>query len=91
MKVREKNRGERKKMEKFPVVDMGKLNTEEKTSTMEMIKDACENWSFFEVLYKAKLATHICILSTIPLFSCPLPKHLKDFPLHIYIYVTFFP
>ncbi|XP_004507658.2 1-aminocyclopropane-1-carboxylate oxidase-like [Cicer arietinum] len=50
MKVREKNRGERKKMEKFPVVDMGKLNTEEKTSTMEMIKDACENWSFFELV-----------------------------------------
>lgn len=37
-------------MEKFPVVDMGKLNTEEKASTMNMIKDACENWGFFQVL-----------------------------------------
>jgi len=37
-------------MENFPVVDMGKLNTEERKATMEMIKDACENWGFFEVL-----------------------------------------
>lgn len=37
-------------MEHFPIVDMGKLNTEERTSTMELIKDACENWGFFEVL-----------------------------------------
>jgi len=37
-------------MENFPVVDMGKLNTEERKTTMEMIKDACENWGFFEVL-----------------------------------------
>jgi hypothetical protein len=36
-------------MEKFPVVDMKNLNTEEKASTMEIIKDACENWGFFEV------------------------------------------
>ncbi|CAI8590587.1 unnamed protein product [Vicia faba] len=35
-------------MENFPIVDMGKLNTEERTSTMELIKDACENWGFFE-------------------------------------------
>lgn len=35
-------------MENFPVVDMGKLNTEERKATMEMIKDACENWGFFE-------------------------------------------
>lgn len=56
-------------MEKFPVVDMKNLNTEEKASTMEIIKDACENWGFFEVhfllwdffdvLYDAKLATYI--------------------------------
>jgi aminocyclopropanecarboxylate oxidase len=36
-------------MENFPIVDMGKLNTEERKSTMEKIKDACENWGFFEV------------------------------------------
>jgi aminocyclopropanecarboxylate oxidase len=40
---------ERSKMENFPIVDMGKLNTEERKSTMEKIKDACENWGFFEV------------------------------------------
>lgn len=38
-------------MENFPIVDMGKLNTEERAATMETIKDACENWGFFEVLY----------------------------------------
>lgn len=37
-------------MEKFPVVDMKNLNTEEKASTMEIIKDACENWGFFELV-----------------------------------------
>lgn len=37
-------------MENFPIVDMGKLNTEDRKSTMELIKDACENWGFFEVL-----------------------------------------
>ncbi|KAJ1428702.1 Oxoglutarate/iron-dependent dioxygenase [Sesbania bispinosa] len=37
-------------MENFPVVDMSKLNTEERGSTMELIKDACENWGFFELV-----------------------------------------
>ncbi|KAJ1405547.1 Oxoglutarate/iron-dependent dioxygenase [Sesbania bispinosa] len=37
-------------MENFPIVDMGKLNTEERPSTMELIKDACENWGFFELV-----------------------------------------
>ncbi|KAK2359078.1 1-aminocyclopropane-1-carboxylate oxidase [Trifolium repens] len=37
-------------MEKFPVVDMKNLNTEEKASTMEIIKDACEKWGFFELV-----------------------------------------
>ena len=36
-------------MENFPVVDMAKLNTEERGAAMEKIKDACENWGFFEV------------------------------------------
>ena len=34
----------------FPVIDMAKLETDERKTTMEMIKDACENWGFFEVL-----------------------------------------
>ncbi|TKY72209.1 1-aminocyclopropane-1-carboxylate oxidase 1 [Spatholobus suberectus] len=37
-------------MANFPVVDLGKLNTEERGATMEMIKDACENWGFFELV-----------------------------------------
>jgi len=45
--VREK---ENLEMENFPVVDMGNLNNEERGATMEKIKDACENWGFFEVL-----------------------------------------
>ncbi|XP_027916858.1 1-aminocyclopropane-1-carboxylate oxidase-like [Vigna unguiculata] len=37
-------------MENFPVVDMGNLNNEERGATMEKIKDACENWGFFELV-----------------------------------------
>ncbi|PKI66380.1 hypothetical protein CRG98_013182 [Punica granatum] len=37
-------------MEAFPVIDMEKLNGEERPMTMEMIKDACENWGFFELV-----------------------------------------
>ncbi|CAJ1962584.1 unnamed protein product [Sphenostylis stenocarpa] len=37
-------------MADFPVVDMGKLNTEERGAAMEKIKDACEHWGFFELV-----------------------------------------
>ncbi|KAL6579862.1 Aconitate hydratase mitochondrial [Orobanche minor] len=37
-------------MARFPVIDMEKLNGEERSATMEMIKDACENWGFFEMM-----------------------------------------
>ncbi|KAK9267184.1 hypothetical protein L1049_009604 [Liquidambar formosana] len=37
-------------METFPVVNMEKLNGEERAATMEKIKDACENWGFFELV-----------------------------------------
>jgi len=33
----------------FPVVNREKLETEEKATAMEIIRDACENWGFFEV------------------------------------------
>jgi len=36
-------------METFPVIDLSKLNGEERKPTMEVINDACENWGFFEV------------------------------------------
>ena len=34
----------------FPVINMEKLNGEERPATMKLIKDASENWGFFEVL-----------------------------------------
>nr|QEI21528.1 aminocyclopropane-1-carboxylate oxidase [Litchi chinensis] len=39
-------------MESFPVIDLSKLNNgdDERGSTMELIKDACENWGFFELV-----------------------------------------
>jgi len=35
---------------KFPVIDLSKLNGEERDQTMALIDDACQNWGFFEVL-----------------------------------------
>nr|ALD65874.1 1-aminocyclopropane-1-carboxylate oxidase 2 [Sisymbrium officinale] len=35
---------------KFPVVDLSKLNGEERDQTMALINDACENWGFFEIV-----------------------------------------
>ncbi|KAH9609612.1 hypothetical protein KSS87_014084 [Heliosperma pusillum] len=37
-------------IENFPIVDMEKLNGEDKSAILEKIKDACENWGFFEVV-----------------------------------------
>ncbi|XP_044465503.1 1-aminocyclopropane-1-carboxylate oxidase [Mangifera indica] len=34
----------------FPVINLEKLNGEERAATMEKIKDACENWGFFELV-----------------------------------------
>nr|AMX73629.1 1-aminocyclopropane-1-carboxylate oxidase [Agrostis stolonifera]AMX73690.1 1-aminocyclopropane-1-carboxylate oxidase [Agrostis stolonifera] len=34
----------------FPVINMEKLETEERGAAMEVIRDACENWGFFELL-----------------------------------------
>ncbi|KAK8629546.1 hypothetical protein V6N13_078382 [Hibiscus sabdariffa] len=34
----------------FPVIDLSKINGDERQSTMDMIKDACENWGFFELM-----------------------------------------
>ena len=35
---------------KFPVVDLSKLNGEERDQTMALVDDACQNWGFFEVI-----------------------------------------
>ncbi|KAI4311943.1 hypothetical protein MLD38_036806 [Melastoma candidum] len=37
-------------MEAFPVVDMKKLDGDERGEAMDLIKDACENWGFFELV-----------------------------------------
>ncbi|KAK9084753.1 hypothetical protein Sjap_025164 [Stephania japonica] len=37
-------------MDAFPIINMEKLNGEERSDTMAIIKDACENWGFFEVV-----------------------------------------
>ncbi|KAL3625036.1 Aconitate hydratase mitochondrial [Castilleja foliolosa] len=37
-------------MATFPVINMEKLNGEERAATMEMINDACENWGFLELV-----------------------------------------
>ncbi|KAL5722418.1 aminocyclopropanecarboxylate oxidase [Ranunculus cassubicifolius] len=37
-------------MASFPVVNMENLNGEERATTMDIIKDACENWGFFELM-----------------------------------------
>ncbi|KAG9142417.1 hypothetical protein Leryth_020818 [Lithospermum erythrorhizon] len=37
-------------MEAFPIINLEKLNGDERGATMEMIKDACQNWGFFELV-----------------------------------------
>ncbi|GMN53790.1 hypothetical protein TIFTF001_022921 [Ficus carica] len=37
-------------METFPVINLEKLNGEERKTTMKQIKDACEKWGFFELV-----------------------------------------
>ncbi|XP_054819518.1 1-aminocyclopropane-1-carboxylate oxidase-like [Prosopis cineraria] len=37
-------------MENFPVINLEKLNGEERKATMDKIHDACENWGFFELV-----------------------------------------
>ncbi|XP_022970768.1 1-aminocyclopropane-1-carboxylate oxidase 1-like [Cucurbita maxima] len=34
----------------FPIINLEKLNGEERAPILEKIKDACENWGFFELL-----------------------------------------
>ncbi|XP_052178454.1 1-aminocyclopropane-1-carboxylate oxidase-like [Diospyros lotus] len=37
-------------MENFPVINMEKMNGEERAATMGLINEACENWGFFELV-----------------------------------------
>ena len=48
----------------FPVIDFSELDGEERGATMEMIKDACENWGFFEVLINS---SEMCVLYSMKL------------------------
>ncbi|KAJ3677052.1 hypothetical protein LUZ60_002776 [Juncus effusus] len=34
----------------FPIINMEKLNGEERESAMALLREACENWGFFEIL-----------------------------------------
>nr|AAS09956.1 1-aminocyclopropane-1-carboxylate oxidase [Saccharum officinarum] len=34
----------------FPIIDMGLLGGEERPAAMELLRDACESWGFFEIL-----------------------------------------
>ncbi|KAL5201370.1 hypothetical protein ABZP36_035724 [Zizania latifolia] len=34
----------------FPIIDMGLLGGEGRPAAMELLRDACENWGFFEIL-----------------------------------------
>ncbi|XP_050206382.1 1-aminocyclopropane-1-carboxylate oxidase [Mercurialis annua] len=34
----------------FPIISLDKINGDERAATLAKIKDACENWGFFEVL-----------------------------------------
>ena len=36
-------------MASFPVINMAQLDGEEKAVAMDVLRDACENWGFFEV------------------------------------------
>ncbi|KAL3332762.1 hypothetical protein AABB24_033027 [Solanum stoloniferum] len=37
-------------MENFPIINLENLNGDERSNTLKMIKDACENWGFFELV-----------------------------------------
>lgn len=37
-------------MQNFPIINLEKLNGEERKNITEQIKDACENWGFFELV-----------------------------------------
>lgn len=37
-------------MDNFPIINLENLNGDERKATMEKIKDACENWGFFELV-----------------------------------------
>ncbi|MCD7452919.1 aconitate hydratase [Datura stramonium] len=42
-------------MAHFPIINLEKLNGAERSNTMEMIKDACEKWGFFEDFLNEKV------------------------------------
>jgi len=49
-------------MTNFPLINLEKLSGEERNDTMEKIKDACENWGFFEVSQEPFLTSFIYTL-----------------------------
>lgn len=47
-------------MGQFPVIDMQELEGDKRGAAMELIRDACENWGFFQV-YPTKKMSYITI------------------------------
>lgn len=85
-------------MENFPIINLEKLNGAERANTMEMIKDACENWGFFEVitiylnilLYLFQIICHTFLFSQfkklMSLSICLTLQGINDILIH-YIYL----
>ncbi|MQM03617.1 hypothetical protein Taro_036403 [Colocasia esculenta] len=48
----------------FPVINMEKLEGEERAAAMDTIKDGCENWGFFEVIHQDSLVPHSDLFMT---------------------------
>lgn len=47
------------------MINMKKLNGEERGATMGKIKDACENWGFFEVYLVILNIKHVTLINSL--------------------------
>lgn len=63
-------------MANFPLINMEKLNGEERGATMNKIKDACENWGFFEVFIFIFTIKHVTYSQTVSYFSMVIIMHI---------------
>jgi len=44
----------------FPIIDMGLLAGQERPAAMGMLRDACENWGFFQVRGHSEVPKPVC-------------------------------
>ena len=51
-------------MDSFPVINMEEFDGEERGAAMGVLRDACENWGFFEVQFGsvANLCMHLVLI-----------------------------